>query len=124
MVDIKSEQQRSKVVDIKSETQFDEILEKNELVFVDFWASWCGPCMALKPVMEKVCKDKNVVLAKVNVDDNRPIAARYQVSSIPVILLFKWGEMRTGALGNKSEAEIIKMIDEERNPPKEPLKTE
>ena len=124
MVDIKSEQQRSKVVDIKSETQFDELLEKNELVFADFWASWCGPCMILKPIIEKVCKDKGVVLAKVNVDDNRSLAQRYQVSSIPVIILFKWGEMRTGALGNKSAADIIKMIDDERSPPKEALKTE
>ena len=112
------------MVDIKSEQQFDELLEKNELVFADFWASWCGPCMILKPIMEKVCKDKGVVLAKVNVDNNKSLAGRYQISSIPVILLFKWGELRTGALGNKSEAEIIKMIDEEQNPPKEPLKTE
>ncbi len=112
------------LVDIKSEQQFDELLEKNELVFVDFWASWCGPCMMLKPIMEKVCKDKNVVLAKVNVDENKDIARRYQVSSIPVIILFRWGELRTGALGNKSEAEIIKMIDDERSPPKEELKTE
>ena len=112
------------MVDIKSEQQFDELLEKNELVFADFWASWCGPCMKLKPIMEKVCKKHNVVLAKVNVDNNKSLAQRYQVSSIPVILLFKWGEMRSGALGNKSEAEIIKMIDEERNPPKEELKTE
>ena len=112
------------MVDIKSEQQFDELIEKNELVFVDFWAPWCGPCKALKPVLEKVCKDKDVMLIKVNIDDNRPLAQRYQVTSIPVMLLFKWGEMRTGALGNKSEAEIIKMIDDERNPPKEELKTE
>ena len=112
------------MVDIKSEQQFDELIEKNELVFVDFWAPWCGPCKALKPVLEKVCKDKDVMLIKVNIDDNRPLAQRYQVTSIPVMLLFKWGEMRTGALGNKSEAEIIKMIDDERNPPKEELKQE
>jgi len=112
------------MVDIKSEQQFDEILEKNELVFVDFWAKWCGPCMKLKPVMEKVCKEKGVLLAKVNVDDNKDISRRYQVTSIPVILLFKWGEMRTGALGAKSEAEIIKMIDEERSPPTEEIKPE
>ena len=80
--------------------------------------------MQLKPVMEKVCKEKDVLLAKVNVDDNKDIARRYQVSSIPVILLFKWGEMRTGALGSKSEAEIAKMIDEERSPPTEEIKQE
>ncbi len=112
------------MVEIKSEQQFDEVLEKNELVFVDFWASWCGPCMKLKPIMEKVCKDKGVLLAKVDVDNNKDIGRRYQISSIPVILLFKWGELRSGALGNKSEAEIIQMIDDEKNPPKEELKTE
>ena len=112
------------MVDIKSEQQFDELLEKNELVFADFWASWCGPCMILKPIIEKVCKDKGVVLAKVNVDDNKTLAQRYQISSIPVIILFRWGELRTGALGNKSAAEIEKMIYDERNPPKEELKTE
>jgi len=113
------------MVEIKSETQFDELLGKSEeLVFVDFWATWCGPCKALKPVLEKVCKDKNVTLFEVNVDDNKTLAQRYQVNSIPVILLFKWGEMRSGAMGNKSEAEILQMIDEERNPPKEEMKTE
>ena len=113
------------MVDIKSETQFDELMDKAEgLVLVDFWASWCGPCMALKPTVEKVCKDKNVTLFKVNVDNNKPLAQRYQVVSIPVIMLFKWGELRTGSVGNINETELVKMIDSEVEPPTENIKNE
>ena len=69
-------------------------------------------------------QDRKVELFKVNIDDNRPLAGRYQVQSIPVILLFRFTEMRSGALGNQNAAQINKMIDDEEDPPKEPLKQE
>lgn len=70
-----------------------EILE-NEIVFVDFWAPWCGPCRALAPVFEDLAEkfSENAVFAKCNVDDNERFAMKHGIASIPCIICFKNGE--------------------------------
>ena len=72
-----------------------EVLESPQLVLVDFWAAWCGPCRALGPTIEELAEqyDGEVKVGKLNVDDHPEIAARLGISSIPAVLLFKDGEV-------------------------------
>ena len=86
-----------------------------KLVIVDFWAEWCGPCKQLTPVLEKVAADyadKGVVLTKVNVDENKFIAAQFQVRSIPTVYAIFQGQPIADMSGARTEPQIIEMLDQ------------
>ncbi len=90
----KKEEMPSKPLKATDEN-FDEIISKYDVVVVDFWAPWCGPCRLIAPVIEKLAKEMKgkVVFAKLNVDENPKMAMRYRVMSIPTLILFKEGKM-------------------------------
>lgn len=77
-----------------TDVNFDETVNRNDLVLVDFWAPWCGPCRALAPTIEEVSKDYagKVVVGKLNVDENPQTAECFQVFSIPTLLIMKNGQ--------------------------------
>lgn len=82
-------------------------------ILVDFWASWCGPCRSLGPTLEKISEERDdFILAKVNVDENGPLAGEYGVMSIPSVKLFKNGSIAAEFIGAKGEAEVISFLDE------------
>jgi len=83
-----------KVVELNLEN-FEELVLKSETpVLVDFWAPWCGPCRILTPTLEKLADEtESVVVAKLNVDENQSLAAKYQVRGIPTLILFKDGNL-------------------------------
>lgn len=89
-----------------------EVLDSSIPVLMDFWAAWCGPCRMVAPELEKLAEEESnrLKVAKLNVDDNRGIAARYGISSIPTMILFKDGKEQKRLIGARSKARILEEI--------------
>src|SRR6267143_7164945 len=97
-----------------TDTSFDEVLVATEgLMLVDFWAEWCGPCRVIAPVLEDLARDSagKVTLAKVNVDENPGLAARYGIRSIPTILFVKQGKVADQVIGAVPRAKLKEKLD-------------
>ena len=97
-----------------TEQNFDETLAAHsEVLMVDFWAEWCGPCRALAPVLDDLTKDSagRITLAKVNVDENPGLAARYGIRSIPTVLFVKDGKVADQIIGAVPKAKIKEKLD-------------
>ena len=89
------------------------VLQSDTPVLVDFWAQWCAPCLAAAPVIEELSReyDGKVAFAKVNVEDNSAIAAKYNIAAIPTMLIFKGGEPVQTMVGLKPKKELKKLLD-------------
>ena len=97
-----------------TEQNFDEALSRESgLMMVDFWAEWCGPCKAIAPILEDLAQESagRVTLAKVNVDENPGLAARYGIRSIPTILFVKQGKVADQVIGAVPRAKLKAKLD-------------
>jgi len=90
---------------------FDEVVSTSAVpVVVDFWAPWCGPCRMVGPVLEKLASDHpdKVTVLKVNVDVNQELAARYGIMSIPTVIMFEGGQLKTQLIGARNQKDYEK----------------
>ncbi|NLM21093.1 MAG: thioredoxin [Peptococcaceae bacterium] len=90
-----------------------EVLNANQLVLVDFWAAWCGPCRMIGPVVEELADEYagKVSVGKLNVDEESEVASKYGIMSIPTLILFKNGQIVEKIVGFRSKNDLAKLID-------------
>ena len=102
-----------KLVDIGDANFEDQVLKAEGTVLVDFWAPWCAPCRIVSPVVEEIAESMgdSIKICKVNVDENPQLAARFGISSIPSLLIFKDGEVVNQHVGLASKAQLRSMIE-------------
>ena len=81
----------------------DEVLKSDETILVDFWAEWCGPCRAVSPILDQIASEHSdkIRVVKLNVDDNPQTAAKYQITSIPAMKVYRGGEVVKTVIGAK-----------------------
>lgn len=102
-----------KIVTLTKDNFDQEVVSSDKPVLIDFWASWCGPCRAVAPVMDELAEEYEgkAKVCKVNVDDEGELAAKFRVMSIPTIMLYKNGEMVEKVIGARSKEEFAKLLD-------------
>lgn len=101
-----------KIIDIKEDEFEEKVLKSDKKVLVDFYATWCGPCKMLSPVIEKISdKDDSYNYYKIDVDSAREISKKYGIMSVPTLLIFEDGEVKNSSLGFLSEDEVKEFLD-------------
>ncbi|MDO9438250.1 MULTISPECIES: thioredoxin TrxA [Hydrogenophaga] len=92
-----------------------DVLDAGAPVLVDFWAEWCGPCKMIAPILDEVAGSYNgkLQIAKLNVDDNRDVPAKFGIRGIPTLMLFKDGQLAATKVGAVSKAQLTAFIDQQ-----------
>ncbi len=90
-----------------------QVLHAKQPVLVDFWAAWCGPCVAIAPVIEELANEfeGRLIVTKLNVDENPLTPEKYGIRSIPTLMIFKYGELQETTLGSQSKSQLASVID-------------
>ncbi len=99
-------------IKLTSQNFENEVLNSDKTVLVDFWATWCGPCRMIAPIVEEIAQEyaESVKVGKVNVNEERELAMNYRIESIPTIMIFKNGKLTDKVIGYRSKEELEKLL--------------
>ena len=90
-----------------------DVLQSDKPVLVDYWAEWCGPCKSIAPILDDIAKeyDGRLKIAKINVDENQQVPAKFGIRGIPTLMLFKGGQLAATKVGALSKAQLTAFLD-------------
>jgi thioredoxin 1 len=101
------------IVTLTTATFDEQVNSADKPIVVDFWAEWCAPCKMIAPILSEIAAEQaGVTIAKLNVDENPEIAMRYNVMSIPTLLIFDKGEVRKKIVGAKGKGQLLEELNE------------
>ena len=95
---------------IITDSDFNQVINSNDLILVDFWAEWCGPCKRLSPILDEIADERGLLIGKLNVDENPGKMEEYSVHSIPTMVLFKSGQPVKTITGAKPKHLLLKEL--------------
>jgi thioredoxin 1 len=100
------------VINIKKENFESEVIRSDKPVLLDFWASWCGPCRMLAPVLDAVAQEReDIKVCKINVDEQQELASQFGIMSIPTLIVMENGEIRNRSQGAKPKEAVLALLD-------------
>jgi len=98
-------------INITNQNFNEEVIQSDKPVLIDFWASWCGPCRMIAPIVEEIAEERNdIKVGKINVDDEPELATRFGIMSIPTLVVIKDGEIVNKLVGARPKNQILAMI--------------
>jgi len=97
---------------IVTDNSFTEVVESNDLVLMDFWAEWCGPCKQVSPILDEISSEHGILVGKLNIDENPLKTEEFAVHSIPTMVLFKSGQPVKTIVGAKPKHVLLKELSE------------
>ena len=100
------------VLTVTNENFDREVVNSDKKVLLDFWASWCGPCRRVAPILEEIAAERDdIIVGKVNVDEEPALAGAFQIMSIPTLVVIENGEVKNTAVGALPKADILRLLD-------------
>ena len=100
------------IINVTKENFEEEVLQSKETVLIDFWAAWCGPCKMIAPFIEEIAAGRDdIIVGKIDVDQEMELAMQFHITSIPTLVLLKNGEVAGTLVGYRPKADILKFLD-------------